>query len=244
MQGYIIGLLELLFYFIGSYSLRRLSTRLQQINKATYYWVMMTILTGIWEISYLSNYYKVVDMSQDLIINNEHVWTKTGYDFSYILPWKLSQMFYSEYGAWADREYMSNTDDWSRVIEGSHCTQCALFSLLAIIFKLYSNNNNYLIALSASMGTQFMNSFLYMYSYFIQEKDPNSVNYDDSNFPSGTLLDKRLFMWVNIFWLIMPFYTIAYYLIINIINYRKKIKELEEAMAIEFSKLPDDVKLL
>ena len=110
MQGYIIGLLELLFYFIGSFSLRHISTKLQEINKATYYWVMMTILTGIWELSYLSNYYKVVDMSQDLIIKDEHVWTKSGYDFSYVLPWKLSQIFYSEYGAWADREYMSNTD--------------------------------------------------------------------------------------------------------------------------------------
>ena len=94
------------------------------------------------------------------------------------------------------------------------------------------------------MGTQFMNSFLYMYSYFIQEKDPNSVNYDDSNFPAGKLLDKRLFMWVNIFWLVMPFYTIGYYLIINLINYKRRLKQIQKEMNIEFSKIPEDIKLL
>ena len=151
-------------------------------------------------------------MSEGLISDKKHVWTNDIYDISYVLPWKLSHIF-AEYGAWADREYMSHRDDWSRIIESSHCTQCALFSLLAIIFKIYNNHNNYLISLSVSMGTQFMNSFLYMFCYFIQEKTPSNVNYANSTFPSDPLLIKRPFMWVNIFWLVMPFYTIAYYLI-------------------------------
>ena len=33
---------------------------------------------------------------------------------------KLARIFYAEYGAWADREYMVSSDDWSRTIEGSH----------------------------------------------------------------------------------------------------------------------------
>lgn len=253
MKGYIIGLLEVIFYFIGSITFRWKYCQLKTINRATYYWVMMTILTGFWEISYLSNYKNVTLMSKDLINTGEHVWTRDIYDISYVLPWKLSQIFYSEYGAWADREYMSHTDDWSRIIEGSHCTQCALFALLAIIFKLNLNHKNYLIALSVSMGTQFMNSFLYMFQYFIQEKTPSNINYDNSTFPSGgIMLEKRPFMWVNIFWLVMPFYTILYYMTKKIIDYKEdciKSKEVKNYVLSEYrniskSKIPDDLLLL
>ena len=60
-----------------------------------------------------------------LITNKEHVWTNQ-YSLSYVWPWKLSKIFYAEYGAWADREYMSLTDDWSHTIEGTHALFCAL----------------------------------------------------------------------------------------------------------------------
>jgi hypothetical protein len=215
MKGYVIGIFEICLYLIGSIFVRTSFPQLQSINKITYFWVMMTILTGVWEVAYISDYNYVSNMSEGLILDNKHVWTENIYDISYVLPWKLSHIFYAEYGAWADREYMSHSDDWSRIIESSHCTQCALFSLLAIIFKIYNNHNNYLIALSVSMGTQFMNSFLYMFCYFIQEKNPNNINYANSTFPTDPLLIKRPFMWVNIFWLVMPFYTIAYYLLKN-----------------------------
>ena len=214
MKGYVIGILEILLYFIGSITLLNLFPQLKKINKGTYFWVMMTILTGVWEIAYISNYMNVTKMSQELIQTNTHTWTNN-YDISYVLPWKLSHVFYAEYGAWADREYMSHTDDWSRIIEGSHCTQCALFSFIAISFKIIGYHNNYLIALSVAMGTQFMNSYLYMFSYFIQEKEPTNINYNSSSFPSDIWLTDRPFMWVNIFWLVMPFYTILYYIVEN-----------------------------
>jgi hypothetical protein len=214
MKGYVIGILEILLYFIGSITVRLYFTNLKSINKATYFWIMMTILTGLWEISYLSNYNEVANISSNLIETNKHTWTNN-YDISYVLPWKLSKIFYSEYGAWADREYMSHSDDWSRIIEGSHCTQCALFGFIAIFFKIIGNHNNFLIALSVSMGTQFMNSYLYMFSYFIQETEPHNINYNSTEFPSNFWLTDRPFMWVNIFWLIMPFYTILYYIIEN-----------------------------
>ena len=54
------------------------------------------------------------------------------------------------------------------------------------------------------MGNQLMNSILYMGQYFIQTGDKDSVNYNDDNFPVGFLLYKRAFMYVNIFWTIMP----------------------------------------
>lgn len=231
MKGYVVGILELTLFMFGSIFIRKSFHQLQSINKITYFWVMMTILTGIWEIAYISDYSHVVNMSSQLIKNKQHVWTNDIYNISYVLPWKLSHIFYSEYGAWADREYMSNSDDWSRIIESSHCTQCALFSLIAIIFKIYDNHSNYLISLSVSMGTQFMNSFLYMFAYFIQEKNPNNVNYGNSTFPSDTWLFSRPFMWVNIFWLAMPFYTILYYMCEN-----KKIKIPEKLYNWELGK--------
>ena len=223
MKGYIIGILEISLFFIGAIFIRKSFHQLQDINKITYYWVMLTILTGFWEIAYISNYNNVTNYAHQLVNKSEHVWTNN-YDITYILPWKLSYIFYAEYGAWADREYMTTLDQWSKTIEGSHCSQCALFSFLAIIFKLFSNHNNYLICLSVSMLTQFMNSLLYMVSYFIQENEPSNINYPTDSFPTDEWLIKRPFMWVNIFWLFMPFYTIMYYVFENWNTFDEKKK--------------------
>jgi hypothetical protein len=214
MKGYFIGIIEILLFFIGSIAVRQSFTNLKSINKIPYFWFMFTILTGIWELSFLYNYKEVSGIANSLIIDDEHVWTNN-YDISYVWPSKMSKIFYAEYAAWADREYMSHTDDWSKIIESTHCTQCALFSFIAIVFKIIGNHNNYLIALSVSMGTQFMNSFLYIFSYFIQENEPENVNYNSTDFPSNVLLTDRPFMWVNIFWMTMPFYIILYYMIEN-----------------------------
>ena len=55
----------------------------------------------------------------------------------------------------------------------------------------------------------------------IQEKEPSNVNYPSSSFPTDIWLTKRPFMWVNIFWLVMPFYTIMYYIFDNWKNKRQ-----------------------
>ena len=81
-----------------------------------------------------------------------------------------------------------------------------------------------MITLSVSMGTQFMNSYLYMFSYFIQETETDNVNYNSSYFPSNKWLTYRPFMWVNIFWLVMPFYTIIYYMCENKKELEKETK--------------------
>ena len=226
MKGYGIGIFELLFFFIIIGLIRIKSKKLKQINKISYYWIMLTILTGIWEISYIANYNNVLKIAEKLIEKEEHVWTNN-YSFSYILPWKLSWIFYAEYGAWADREYMSDSDNWSHVIEGTHCSQCALFCLLAITFKLFKNHSNYCFCLGIAMGTQFMNSVLYMCAYFIQENEESNVNFNNVSFPSDKWLTKRPFMWVNIFWLLMPLYTIIYYFINNIKHQALQILYIE-----------------
>ena len=52
-----------------------------------------------------------------------------------------------------------------------------------------------------------------MEEYFIQTHLPASVNYDTPNFPCGKDLFKRPFMYVNLFWMIMPAYAMLVYMI-------------------------------
>ena len=54
-----------------------------------------------------------------------------------------------------------------------------------------------------------MNSLLYMTNYMCQLQDPDSVNHVTSEFPSGTFLSARPFMYVNIFWTVMPICVIT-----------------------------------
>ena len=214
INGIGIGIIEIGLYILISASIRKRFNVLNEINSITYYWLMMTILTGIWESSYILNFGSICNIAQDLINKNQHAWTNY-YTLDYILPWNLAKIFYAEYGAYADREYMTTSDDWSRTIESSHALFCSVFSLLAIVYKIVSNGNEYLITLSIAMGSQFMNSLLYMANYFYQTHQKYSVNYDSPSFPCGPALTKRLFMWVNIFWLVFPAYTIAKYILDN-----------------------------
>ena len=204
-----IGAIELLFFFVISYTFKQFFSILHNINSVYYYWLCMTILTGIWEVSYITNYYEIVGMADELVANNTHVWTNK-YTLDYILPWKLSKIFYAEYGAWADREYMSLVDGWSHTIEGSHAIFCGLLSLFGMILRIDKRSIKSIVMVSVAMGAQLMNSILYMIEYFIQCNDENSINYNTTDFPMGTALSKRAFMYVNVLWLIMPAYIILY----------------------------------
>ena len=219
-SGILIAFTELYFYYTISYDIRNYLPRLKNIDKLTYYWLTMTILTFIWESSFIFNYNKVCNMSTDLILKNQHVWTNT-YSISSIMPNKLAIIFYAEYGAYADREYMLGSAHWSRVIEGSHAYLCGIFAILSLYCKHKKMNKEHLIMTSISMGTQLMNSILYMSNYFIQVYDKDNVNYSRPNFPAGLLLYKRPFMYVNIFWTLMPSYVL--YRLIEDNQLRQKI---------------------
>lgn len=210
--GIILGLTEITLYFGFSYYFKKFFTRLQEINNISYYWFMITILTFVWEYSFISEYNEVVNYSTILLNNTSHVWTKN-YDITYLLPWNFSKIFYAEYGAYADKEYMSLNDDWSKTIESTHAFFCGLFSLFAILLKINNNERSYYITVGISMGAQLMNSILYMVEYYYQTQDSNNINFNTPNFPCGLLYSKRPFMWVNIFWTIMPLYTIIYSLL-------------------------------
>lgn len=207
INGITIGILEILLYLYVSIKIEKRYYFLKTIPTICYYWYMMTILTLIWELSYIINYYDVVKMSKSLLINEEHVWTKH-YQITDINPWNLSPIFYSEYGAYADREYMSETDQWSKIVEGSHLIFCGIFSICAIVSRANYSVNLYNIFATLSMGSQLMNSILYMSNYFLQSKMEDSVNFDNSTFPMGNGLSDRPFMWVNIFWTVMPIYCL------------------------------------
>ena len=206
VRGFVGALLELeIFFGISTIMLKYF--QINFINKIAYYWLCFTILTGIWEMFYVIQHKAVVFMSNNLLVKKQHVWCKK-YDIDMVFPWKLSRIFYAEYGAYADREYMTCKDNWSRIIEGTHCLLCAIFSFFTIYY--YNLDKlKYSLCLGISMGSQLMNSILYMGEYFIQTKNKDSVNFDSEAFPCGKLLLKRPFMWINIFWTIMPLYILT-----------------------------------
>ena len=226
INGIEVGVIEILLFLFASYKIQNNWPKLKSIPIICYYWFMMTILTFVWEASYIIEYKHVVNMSRALITDKQHVWTNN-YTISAIIPWNLAPIFYSEYGAYADREYMSVTDQWSKIVEGSHLLFCGLFALMAVVAKTRGNNNLYLVAANISMGTQLMNSILYMCSYYLLSDTPDSVNYANSSFPMGSWMSHRPFMWVNIFWTIMPSYYIVKALIWAFNRDRKVINRIK-----------------
>ena len=207
-SGICIAIMELLLFTLGSTIVLGSVT----FDILSFYWTMFTILTGIWEVSYIILHKKTVEYATFLINNKQKVWTSK-YAISTILPWKLAIIFYAQYGAYADREYMIMRDWWSRLIEGTHALYCGMFSLLSIILNIIGDDERSRMVLAVAMGTQVMNSILYMGEYKIQTKDPDNPNYDCSDFPCGVLLCKRPFMYINVFWTIMPTYIIIQLLI-------------------------------
>jgi len=192
------------------------------MNAIMYYWFTMTVLTLIWECSFVYHYKSINVFSLNLIENHTHVWTND-YGLEYVLPWKTAFIFYGEYGAYADREYMVRANDWSRVIESSHAIFCGAFSFLVLYLKV--NNKfigrgvvvsraghraagKYYLAIGVSMGSQAMNSVLYMANYLVQMRDVNNINYCSDAFPCHFALLSRAFMYVNVFWVVMPSYAI------------------------------------
>ena len=215
----ILVILELSLFAGVAYPSRKYIKSFQNIEVISYYWLAFTILTGIWEVCFISNYHSINDVSQKLITNGEHAWTNK-YTLNYVFPWNVAKIFYAEYGAWADREYMTPYDGWSRTIEGSHALFCGLFALLSIYGRITKKKRYALIMAAVGMGCQLMNSVLYMVNYFIQSKDEYSCNYNNNTFPMGFALIERPFMYVNIFWTLMPIWVI----LTSIYYDNKKIK--------------------
>ena len=222
--GYKLAIVEVFIFGFTAWVLR-ISTTFNTLNGFVYYWSMFTILTGIWELFFVLNYDNVVHQAENLIETKTHVWTSnyTSHDLN---PSKFSQIFYSEYGAYADREYMTDTDTWSRVIESSHSLMCGIFCLLAMINYLFGKSGEFIFTLSVGMGSQLMNSILYMANYFNQVRDRDNVNFNTTSFPSGKYLEKRPFMYINVFWTMCPLIIIFY--LLDVLNQRKSNVSINE----------------
>jgi len=231
VSGIVLALIEVSIIFVLGYLIKG-NKKLKYIDIISYYWLFFTVITGIWEFSFLINYNKVCESATQLLTQNNHVWTNS-YSLINILPDRFAILFYSEYGAYADREYMLLKNNWSRIIEGSHCVFCGLGALLSFIAILWNNKLNnfeknnieknniekininknrlikyYLVFCASSMSSQAMNSILYITNYFHQTNDPFNINYNSSDFPTGFILNKRAFMYINIMWTIMPLYVL------------------------------------
>lgn len=214
INGLTIGLLNL-FLALGLGCLARhikyLKPQLHNISTISYYWQIITITTFVWEICYISQFNKTLEMAQNLLIDKQHVWLKK-YTWNNILPNNMASIFYAEYGAYADKEYMNNHNDWSRVVEGTHMLFCGIITFISLLLKVLKYHRCYIILISSAMGAQLMNSIMYMANYFIEMKDQNNPNYC-GDWKCGKFLEDRPFMYVNLFWTIMPLYVIIELLI-------------------------------
>ena len=180
LSGSLLGVCEVSLLFLFSHLLRRKWHVLYLINTISYYWYTATVLTFIWEFFYIVNYKNTSDYAKYLNNSNTHTWTNK-YDLTYIVPWKFSRIFYAEYAVYADREYCSLTDDWSKTVESSHAIFCGLFSLGALVSRIKGKKMHYTILGSIAMGSQLMNSILYLVEYEIQTQDVHSINYNSSS---------------------------------------------------------------
>ncbi len=224
LYGYQLAFLEILSFY-GIVRLLKTNRHLDSVSNLIYYWMTFTIMTGIWEFFFVLHYSEVNQQSQYLLTGKEHVWTNV-YSASSLNPRNFSVLFYSEYGAYADRMYMTSHDTWSRVIESSHAMLCGIFCLLALCYRIAGNQTEYFITLSVGMGAQLMNSILYLFNYFHEVKDKDSVNYNSPSFPCGKLLQHRLFMYVNVFWFLMPYLVIRY--LVN--EFSSQVKENQKKL--------------
>jgi hypothetical protein len=212
IKGYQLAICELGLWFICAHALRNHVESLQQMGLIMYYWFCFTVITGMWEYYYVTQYHSIASFARMLVTTDNSIWLMD-IPIHYLSINLFAELFYAEYGANADREYISmkKGDYWSRLIESSHAFCCASFCLASLVSTVLDNEKFYLIGM-VGMGMQFMNSLLYMGQYFLQCKDSHSPNYKTNLFPTGPFLCDRLFMWVNLFWLLFPTIIIFQYI--------------------------------
>lgn len=208
VEGINLAVLEIYLIYKISEEIRYNYVGLHEIDLVTYYWLMFTIMTGIWEFTFVSHRKESTEVSRSLISRKEHVWTNN-YSLDTLWPSKFALQFYGEYGAYADREYMIVKDDWSALIEGTHAFVCAIFSSAGCIELANNNNELFIKYILIAMSAQWMNSVLYIGQYMIQINEEYHINENRKEFPTGKYLIKRPFFYINVLWTAMPMYVIA-----------------------------------
>ena len=194
------ALIEIIIFLLMSFIVKH--NYYADIDPITYYWSLFSLLTAFWETCFVINYNTICNYAAHLQKENKHVWFSQ-YSVSMILPWNVAKIFYAEYGAFADREYMYKLDDWARIIESTHALMCGSFLGTSIIIKNNDNERSNIL-MDVGAGCQLMNSVLYLGQYVIQCRDKWNINFVTDKFP----IRVRYFMLINIFWTIMPLYII------------------------------------
>jgi len=207
VSGINIAILEVYFFFKCAQFMKEDIAVLTEIDIISYYWLMFTVMTGIWEAYFVQNRSYVKRISQQLLREKTHVWTND-YSLDTLHPSKFAMQFYAEYGAYADREYMVVRDDWSRLIESTHAFVCAGFSATGVGYMVIYNPVMSQKCVLIAMSAQWMNSILYIGQYMIQTQEKYHINEDRPQFPTGKCLLDRPFFYINVLWTVMPMYVV------------------------------------
>lgn len=206
VKGWQLALMEVSLFGLVAYGCRSMSSHLSEMNALMYYWFCFTTLTGYWESVFISNYNDIAKYAAALVETKKSVWT-SWFPITYVCPSYFSKIFYAEYGANADREYMSRRkgDFWARIVESSHALFCATFTTAALATLLVTGDMATANSIGlVAMAGQFMNSFLYMGQYCVACQNNSSPNFSCPDFPLGRWMCHRAFMWINILWLLCP----------------------------------------
>lgn len=203
ITGYQIAIIYMYFY---SYLISELQY-LFKLNYVIFYWLSFTILNCCGSIYYIKNKKNIRSYSDYLLSKKKHVWNQKYY-LKILLPSNFLKIFYSEYAAYADREYKRVHNYSSQLIDVHNSILCSLFAIFAI-YNIYKEQlKNFYISITISMCLQLMRNIQYMCYYNIQKNNKNSINYDTNDFPCGKYLIKRPFIYINLLSIIMPIYIL------------------------------------
>ena len=75
IYGWVGGILEVSLFMLIFGNIISFNDELQKIDPMVSYWLGFTVLTGFWEIVYLSNRRSINNYAKELISSNTSVWT-------------------------------------------------------------------------------------------------------------------------------------------------------------------------
>ena len=86
MIGIFLALIELSLFAIPTIICRQHNIHLKSLGIINYFWLCFTVLTAIWELSFIINYHYVYFESLKLLKNKTHVWTN-----DYNIIWHIKE---------------------------------------------------------------------------------------------------------------------------------------------------------
>ena len=72
--GLELGIIEIGLFFITSFLIKYKIKNLSNMDTITYYWLSFTVLTMLWEIYFVLDYYNVISYATYLLQKHVKVW--------------------------------------------------------------------------------------------------------------------------------------------------------------------------